>query len=80
MFGDKVQQFSSLAQSAQAVIGWTLSGNDRGAGERLFELPGNLAVAGAVYYTTFAMIPLHAHAPQFSHRYLFRGLHQSSKR
>lgn len=56
VFGDKVQQFSSLGQSAQTVIGWTLSGNDRGAGERLFELPGNLAVAGAVYYTTFAMI------------------------
>ena len=56
VFGDKVQQFSSLGQSAQTVIGWTLSGNDRGAGERLFELPGNLAVAGAVYYTTFALI------------------------
>jgi len=56
VFGDKIQQFSSLAQSAQTVISWTLSGNDRGAGERLFELPGNLAVAGAVYYTTFALI------------------------
>ena len=31
-------------------------GDDRGAGERLFELPGNLAIAGAVYYTTFALI------------------------
>jgi len=56
VFGDKVQQFSNLSQSAQTVISWTLSGNDRGAGERLFELPGNLAIAGAVYYTTFALI------------------------
>lgn len=56
VFGDKVQQFSNLSQSAQTVIRWTLSGDDRGAGERLFELPGNLAIAGAVYYTTFALI------------------------
>ena len=56
VFGDKVQQFSSLSQSAQTIISWTLSGDDRGAGERLFELPGNLAIAGAVYYTTFALI------------------------
>jgi len=56
VFGDKIQQFSNLSQSAQTVISWTLSGNDRGAGERLFELPGNLAIAGAVYYTTFALI------------------------
>ena len=56
VFGDKVQQFSNLSQSAQTVISWTLSGDDRGAGERLFELPGNLAIAGAVYYTTFALI------------------------
>jgi hypothetical protein len=56
VFGDKVQQFSNLSQSAQTIIRWTLSGDDRGAGERLFELPGNLAIAGAVYYTTFALI------------------------
>ena len=56
VFGDKIQQFSNLSQSAQTVISWTLSGDDRGAGERLFELPGNLAIAGAVYYTTFALI------------------------
>ena len=56
VFGDKAQQFSNLSQSAQTVISWTLSGDDRGAGQRLFELPGNLAIAGAVYYTTFALL------------------------
>ena len=31
---------------------------DRGVGDELFELPGELAVAGVLYYTSFAVIML----------------------
>ena len=43
-------------QAAQTIIAWTLSGDDRGVGEELFDLPGNLAVAGALFYMTFSFI------------------------
>ena len=56
VFGSKLLQFSSLSQAAQTIIAWTLSGDDRGVGEELFDLPGNLAVAGALFYMTFSFI------------------------
>ena len=56
VFGSKLLQFSTLAQAGQTIISWTLSGDDRGVGEELFDLPGRLAVAGALFYMTFSFI------------------------
>jgi|AntAceMinimDraft_5_1070358.scaffolds.fasta_scaffold20682_2 hypothetical protein len=58
VFGSHVQQFSTLAQASRTVISWSLAGDDRGVGDALFELPGQLATAGVLYYITFAVIML----------------------
>jgi hypothetical protein len=58
VFGAQVKQFSTLSQAARTVISWSLAGDDRGVGDELFELPGELAVAGVLYYVTFAVIML----------------------
>ena len=56
VFGSKVYGFSTTTQAAQTIISWTLSGDDRGVGEELFDLPGNLSVAGSIFYMTFAFL------------------------
>lgn len=56
VFGSKIKQFSTLGQAARTVTSWSLGGDDRGVGDELFELPAELAVAGVLYYVSFAVI------------------------